>query len=389
MSSLARNRRILVTAAVVAGLLGVSTAALASQRDGHRADAPAPAARAAAPAKSTNAQPPPAAPVPAKAAPATRGHSAPVAEAKRARAKRNGPLLDMRTVHVENGAPVTLPAVAGSKCPPATLKFDHNLRTTVNGVEYSIYGEGSFAFGDLTGDKHGEQALVITCQGRDQVLVVLGATGPKTYATVASTRVRGTHVDAIRIKDGALTTYDVYYPVEYSDEVHTYRIKGGVLTEVRTPRPPSIRTVQWKNTRLSVPAVKPCMAEETVFKNGVTPGNPSAGDPVWRMLPGGSQPYYADLNGDGRQDALVRMACSVGHPSSDNVVAYRMAAGGRPKLMGVVTSAFPDGLESISSYRAANGVVTAVVKINDPQSGKPREEVRRYRWNGERFVKLS
>lgn len=77
------------------------------------------------------------------------------------------------------------------------------------------------------------------------------------------------------------------------------------LTDSEDEQATGVRAVDWLNATLTVPALNGCPEEETVtFEDGKA----EAGNQVYRFAFDGVV-KYADVNGDGRDDALVLIDC--------------------------------------------------------------------------------
>lgn len=153
-----------------------------------------------------------------------------------------------------------------------------------------------------------------------------------------------------------------------------------------TPSPstsPSRSTVvDWPNATYDVPALSPCPA-----RGGLkfAAGEAGGGSYSWKLNGGQGfiGPYAADINGDGIQDALLRLDCanSSGSAYSSNVVAAIVHADGSTSVYKVMSSVRSYNGETIKSARLTGGYV--VVQVDDSISNNLR--TLRYRWNGAGF----
>jgi hypothetical protein len=393
MSSLGLTRRWLAAWFVVVAILGAGSGAAYAAIAHRVAEAkisayattkPAPAPRQLG--ARTNAVPPatnkPAANQPAANQPAG---NPPAAEQPAANVAAPT-LLDMRSVDLLKGARVRLPA-GSTPCGAATLKFDRNGRTTVGGREYWLHGDGSVSFGDLTGDGHAELAVVVTCS-KGQVLVVLGATGPQTYATIASAEMvgakgpGGVQAKSALVSDRVLVTYNVHHPRAAASDVRTWRIRGGRLVLVHATAVP----VDWRNATVTMPRLGACPAGRYTFRDGRTAGE--LGKPALVIRPD-STVYYADFDRNGVRDSVVQIACNVGNPSTEAVVALTPTGGQTGRALGLTGQAAPDVLESVEQYEVDGERVSVTIRQSPSTTGQDKYFTNAYRWINGAFKKVS
>lgn len=148
-----------------------------------------------------------------------------------------GGLLGLTTVRFHDGAALTVPQRPGG-CPAATLHLSAATRSdTVGGVEYTYYGESVLASGDLTGDGHAESVVLVDCADRGttrHVLVVVAATGPTTYATIAARAITPKAGDpGLRVEGRRIVLYASHQQFDASTRVGGYALGAdGSLTPV-------------------------------------------------------------------------------------------------------------------------------------------------------------
>ncbi|MEU4472159.1 hypothetical protein [Micromonospora sp. NPDC023888] len=98
---------------------------------------------------------------------------------------------------------------------------------------------------------------------------------------------------------------------------------------------------------------------------------------------------YGDLDGDGAVETVAVVSCRYGEASAKQVVAFDRDRDGRIVTLGRVVRT-GDGFDDIRATEVnRNGSVEVRVADIQPCCGTPgylrREQVRTYRWNGERF----
>lgn len=103
---------------------------------------------------------------------------------------------------------------------------------------------------------------------------------------------------------------------------------------VSTAEPSDVRDVDWRNETLPLPEVGFCPAQTVDFTNGAarTPGS------VYRFAPN-EDIVYADVTGEGVEDALIFMQC--GPPASEYstaVIAMTTDAAGNVRPLGTVSN---------------------------------------------------
>jgi hypothetical protein len=160
------------------------------------------------------------------AGPASTG-TAPAAET-RAAGSTAGPLLDMHEVKLYAGDPVTIPYRKGG-CPAATVGFTPAKPTVVNGVEYYVYGEGVIVAGDVNQDGRDEAVLLVSCSVGGHgysTLVVVAATGPSSYATIAAGPMPA-GVGGLLVQGRTIIVYPNGYDPVQGNELGRYRITNG------------------------------------------------------------------------------------------------------------------------------------------------------------------
>jgi hypothetical protein len=144
----------------------------------------------------------------------------------------------------------------------------------------------------------------------------------------------------------------------------------------------AIRSIDWANYTYDLPKLSGCPAQTVKISNGVGGADPSSGKPNWKVSSKGwSGSTYADLNGDGITDALLRIDCTAGYPASYNVVAaFGTASGG--VTFHQVTYVAPDGQETLGTVTVAGSTVS-VPSLRSASVGG--DSTTRYRWNGSTF----
>ena len=161
--------------------------------------------------------------------PTVAGTPAPQSSAPSPASPTGSKLLDMRTIKLYDGAPFDVPARAGG-CPAATVRFtDRTPRTRVGGAEYYLSGEGEVTSGDVNLDGRVEQLALVSCVvgGRGHnTLVVVGATAPTSYATIAAGPL-STGVAGLLVQGRTIITYSSGYQFIPANELGRYRITNG------------------------------------------------------------------------------------------------------------------------------------------------------------------
>ncbi|GAA3393647.1 hypothetical protein [Cryptosporangium minutisporangium] len=151
----------------------------------------------------------------------------------------------------------------------------------------------------------------------------------------------------------------------------------------------TLRATDWGNAILNVPAISTgCDAGRLQFSGGqASVEHPRYGRLRYVLPAPGRQPVYGDLDGDGRDEAVVSVGCiaTESRPGAPiewmyAVVAYTENEKGGPRVLGTVRVVLPT--TSGPSYRLVDGVV--VVEPNLVNDGSVSE---RYRWTGNGFQK--
>ena len=147
-------------------------------------------------------------------------------------------LLDLEKLKFYQGGAFDVPARKGG-CPAARISWPSPKRDDiVDGVDYSSYGESIYGLGDFNADGHSEVVIVVMCSapGRSfgETLVVIGATGPSSYKTIAA-GVVGPKVRGIVVQGTTIIGYNGDWKLVQGDEVARYRItRGDQVTRIST-----------------------------------------------------------------------------------------------------------------------------------------------------------
>jgi hypothetical protein len=139
-------------------------------------------------------------------------------------------LLDLEKMKFYQGGAFDVPYRKGG-CPAARLSWPLPKRDdVVNGVDYLMYGDSIYSLGDFNADGHSEVVIIVMCSapGRrfGETAVVIGATGPSSYQTIAA-GVVGPKVRGIVVQGATIIGYDADWQMVQADEVGRYRITHG------------------------------------------------------------------------------------------------------------------------------------------------------------------
>ncbi|SHN26427.1 hypothetical protein [Cryptosporangium aurantiacum] len=156
----------------------------------------------------------------------------------------------------------------------------------------------------------------------------------------------------------------------------------------------SLRATDWKNAILSLPTWASCVEPRLRFSGGEARGNhPEYGGLIYRMLPYGRTPVYADLTGDNIAEAVVVVSCAGSAPMSragnedfPAVVVYTENEKGGPRLLGVVPGENPQTTgPEYTIVAGEHGTGMLMVNQNPINSGDAGWVP--YRWTGSTFVR--
>ena len=147
-------------------------------------------------------------------------------------------LLDLEKLKFYQGGAFDVPYRKGG-CPAARISWPSPKRDdVVNGVDYLMYGQSVFGLGDFNADGHSEVVIVVMCSapGRSfgETMVVIGATGPSSYTTIA-VGVVGPKIRGIVVQGTTIIGYNSDWKMVQADEVARYRItRGNQITRIST-----------------------------------------------------------------------------------------------------------------------------------------------------------
>lgn len=149
---------------------------------------------------------------------------------------------------------------------------------------------------------------------------------------------------------------------------------------------PPVGTVDWSRATLALPALDGCPAGTRTFAAGRSDDRSGPTDdeyPVW-TLTAPARSAYGDLDGDGADDALVRVACEYGSSSTVVVVGVRRRTDGSLRTLGPVTFADASHAEAVTSVGVTGG--RAVIGLARSSTGS--RQTRTFRFDGTRFVRV-
>ena len=142
----------------------------------------------------------------------------------------------------------------------------------------------------------------------------------------------------------------------------------------------NLRAIDWANARLSLPASTRCPSP-VQFKNHEA----KIKDYLYWIVDGPRRPAYGDLDGDGREEAVVPITCGNGGDGTEHLVVF--AAGGnraRP-----ITSIRTQHLVSFTTHSIKNGQLIATLRQSEIVSSHPETQVRKYRLRSGSLVQIS
>jgi hypothetical protein len=217
------------------------------------------------------------------------------------------------------------------------------------------------------------------------VILVIAATGPDAYATVAVRDLDlgpDRQVEALAVAGGVLTTYNVATPLAGASDVRTWRLHHGVLVLVSATSPP----VDWRNATITLPALGACPAGRYTFRDGHAAT--VDGGPVLSIAEHAAV-RYADFDHNGVRDAVVRVDCGTGGPSDQVVVVLTPTGAAAGKTLGVTGRAASEALEEVDEYGVDGETVFVTITRPPGERGQPGVSTLRYRWAGGAFALAS
>jgi hypothetical protein len=138
-----------------------------------------------------------------------------------------------------------------------------------------------------------------------------------------------------------------------------------------------IRTVDWRNTTIPIAQSGGCAGGLVPFKGG----NAKRGGHNYEIA---GAPAFGDIDGDGRDDAIVPFSCGDSHEPGNYLVG--VSTGG-PTLRGLGTIGTENWGVVFTSYDVSGGVV--VVGVRNGLRDQQENQTRRFRWNGTTIVQIS
>lgn len=371
-----RRNRTIATAAcamvVIAGA-GVALANFKPPADDLRPD----------PANSVTASPSP------SASPSTSPSASPPASAS----------TDVRTIDWRN-QPITIAPTTG--CTGGMVTF-RNGKATHDGHTYLV-DEAAPVFGDIDGDGHEDALLSLKCgtaQELGRMLAGVNAGGESLGV------IRGEHYlvafSKIRVSGGKVTV-DATDRSQDPDvtQTRTYRWNGSALAQVDGPtsfeEKAATGAFDWSTATLTIPfkgaqaTIQPnnrSCPRVTVTFTRVNDGQgavQSSGCEYWIDRVG-----TADLDGNGTQDALVRISAlrmGVGDLTEGGAWYFGYTVrDGKPVLIGFVTAANLDNPdENAPSEVKATSASASKGSVRVTQVFKDQTVTRTFTWNGSRFA---
>jgi hypothetical protein len=142
----------------------------------------------------------------------------------------------------------------------------------------------------------------------------------------------------------------------------------------------NLRAIDWGNARLSLPASTRCPSP-VKFKNHEA----QIKDYLYWIVEGPRRPAYGDLDGDGREEAVVPITCGNGGDGTEHLVVFA-ADGNRARP---ITSINTDHLVSYTKHSVKNGRLIATLKQSEIASRNPATQVRTYRLRNGSLVQVS
>jgi hypothetical protein len=140
-------------------------------------------------------------------------------------------LFDLRRAELTSGASFDVPRAKG--CPAAKIAFQPNNggrpQNVVDGVEYLLPEQGrAVSYGDVTGDGHDEAIVLITCRNTTtgsggRVMIVLAASGPKTYESIAVGSVLDEKTQSLVVRNREIVAY------LGNSALRSYRLAGSTV----------------------------------------------------------------------------------------------------------------------------------------------------------------
>jgi len=141
----------------------------------------------------------------------------------------------------------------------------------------------------------------------------------------------------------------------------------------------NLREMDWANARLSLPASTRCPSPVT-FKNHEA----RIKDFLYWIADRTHRPAYGDLDGDGREEAVVPISCGNGGAGTAHLVVFG-ADGNRARP---ITSIRAKHLVFFATHFVRNGEVIATLE-QSPVAPNPATQVRTYRLRGGSLVQVS
>lgn len=161
---------------------------------------------------------------------------------------------------------------------------------------------------------------------------------------------------------------------------------AGATTAVAAPQPVAraaadVRDVDWRNATLPLPRIGSCPAQTVDFTDGAA----RTDDAVYRFPPD-REIIYADVTGEGVEDALVFMDC--GPPASEystSLIAMTTDDAGAVRALGTVVDT---GVWTLQPTDATVWYGDIAVAITDIETGDV--STRYYRWaaSAQAFVRV-
>ncbi|MGA4727551.1 hypothetical protein ACWEOS_25990 [Micromonospora taraxaci] len=148
------------------------------------------------------------------------------------------------------------------------------------------------------------------------------------------------------------------------------------------PKPVSVRGVDWANATITMTASSgdDCLTGRIRFVDGR--GGKPGDAPHIQVSPsygGGGAPTYGDLNGDGRDEAVVYGACLAGSGDEDASGQVLVVTGRTGQLVGSWVGPVAEVVDDVK-ITGARLVITSTKKYADASVD------RTYRWTGTRYA---
>lgn len=161
-------------------------------------------------------------------------------------------------------------------------------------------------------------------------------------------------------------------------------VLGGGATAAAAPvrvADPGVRNVDWRNATLPLPPVGPCPRQTVEFTDGAA----RTADSVYRFTPD-REIVYADVTGDGVEDALIFMDC--GPPASEystSLIAMTTGADSAVRALGTVVDT---GVWTHQPTDATVWYGDIAVAITDLETGDVRTQYYRWAASARAFVRI-